>query len=183
MSVTIHPVLDKDLVSETFSMLYDSSEPYMNADSNPWAAITVVPGDDAALKKTLITNAFFSALQITDPSQGTGAIVEVDVNGVPASMFSGVVKDNIYHIYWAVYNNINGSRAWLYDSAIMNDHLLGLKTHFENLGVIGYTVTAPYGSTLYNYHKLNKPVLGLHSSITEEDHPDFPSFAVITYLF
>lgn len=183
MSVAIYPVSDKETFLDTFNLLYDSSEPYMNADNNPWSGISHIPIDTPELKKSIITNAFFSPLDLNDPEFGTGAVVQVNVDGTPASMFSGVVQDNIYNIHWALYNNINGSRTWLYDSVTMNEHLLGLKAHFEDLGVIGYTVTAPYGSTLYNYHKLNKPVLGLHSSITEEEHPQAPEFALITYLF
>ena len=174
MAIIVTPVTSQESDLSDFEMLFSSSLPYMNADNNPWIAHPML--DDS--KQSFFKAAFFSCL-----NDEVGYIIKVSSDATPISMFSGRVVDGIYEINWALYNNISGTRSWLYNSTIMAEHLTAIKNFFNPLGVVGYTVTAPYNSTLYNYHKLNKPTLHMHTTITEEVHPQLSDVRLITYLF
>lgn len=176
MALTVENIESFESVEAIFNELYDSSEVYLNQDNNPWSLSAATPME--ANKRSVFGELFFNTLN------NGGVVVRVIIDGTTVSMFSGKVEEGLFKIYYSLYNNYNGSRAWLYDNTIMTEHLMSIREHFLSLDVIGYKLDTIYGSTLYNYHKLNKPVIGLHSSITEapviESHP---TVRTITYLF
>lgn len=174
MTIVVTSVTSQESDLSDFETLYSSSLQYMNADNNPWIGIPI-PDDS---KQLFFQAAFFSCLNEDD-----GYIIKVSSDSTPISMFSGKMVNGLYEINWALYNNISGTRSWLYNSTIMTEYLTAIKNFFNPVGVIGYTVTAPYNSTLYNYHKLNKPTLHMHTTITEEVHPQLSDVRLITYLF
>ena len=176
MAIAVAQVLSYESIADSFDAMYSSSLPYMNADNNPWVGQPVEPTDEE--KALVFRQDFFGALNADN-----GHVIIVSLDNAPVSIFSGVMEDTIFKVHYALYNSVNGSRTWLYDSSIMSDHLTSIKNYFYVQGVTGYTVTAPLNSTLYNYHKLNKPVLGMHTSITEEPHPYVDNVVEITYLF
>lgn len=178
MELIVHEVTDQESFQAEFDALYASSEPYMNADNNPWIGTPGLTGKD------FFTRAFFAPITASiDPSRGIGKIIKVTIDNTTVSTFSGIFNNNgIYEINYALYGNLNNSRTWLYDADLMLQHITKIKDYFSSLNVLGYTVTAPYGSTLYNYHKNNKPVMQVYSSITEEVHPSVPEARVITFL-
>lgn len=178
MELIVHEVTDQESFQAEFDALYASSEPYMNADNNPWMT---APG---LIGKDLFSKVFFAPIASSiDPSLGIAKIIKVTINNITVSAFSGIFNNNgIYEINFALYGNLNNSRTWLYDADIMLQHITKIKDYFSSLNGLGYNVTAPYGSTLYNYHKNNKPVMQVYSSITEEVHPDLPEMRVITFL-
>jgi len=175
MALTVENVESFESVEAIFNELYDSSEVYLNQDNNPWSVVAT-PSD--ANKKPIFTEMFFNTLN------NDGVVVRVVIDGTTVSMFSGKVVEGLFKIYYSLYNNYNGSRAWLYDNTIMTEHLTAIREYFLAFDVVGYKLDTLYESTMYNYHKLNKPVLGLHSSITEDPVNDLrPTIRTITYLF
>lgn len=175
MAIVVTSVTSQESDLSDFETLFSSSLQYMNADNNPWIGVPVSSEDH---KQPLFKAAFFSCL-----NEEGGYIIKVSSDLTPVSMFSGKMINGLYEINWALYNNISGTRSWLYNSTIMAEYLTAIKNFFNSVGVIGYTVTAPYNSTLYNYHKLNKPTLHMHTTITEEVHPQLSDVRLITYLF
>jgi hypothetical protein len=176
MAIVVAAVTSYDSIADSFDAMYSSSLPYMNADNNPWTGHPVEPAEED--KASVFRQSFFGPL-----AAPTGYCIIVYLDNNPISLFSGVVEDNLFKVYYALYNNVNGSRTWLYDGLIMQEHLTAIKNYFSTHNVTGYVVTAPINSTLYNYHKLNKPVLGMHTTITETAHPQVPNVVEITYLF
>lgn len=174
MTIVVTSVTSQESDLSDFETLFSSSLPYMNADNNPWIGISI-PEDN---RQSFFQDAFFSCLNDDD-----SYIIKVTSDATPISMFSGKMVNGLYEINWALYNNISGTRSWLYNSTIMTEYLIAIKNFFNSVGVIGYTVIAPYNSTLYNYHKLNKPTLHMHTTITEEVHPQLSDVRLITYLF
>ena len=180
MELIVHDVVDQESFQAEFDVLYTSSEPYMTTDNNPWIGIPVPDGSTAQEK---FTQSFFAPLALpVDTAIGVGKIIKVTIDGTTVSTFSGLFNNGIYHINYALYGSLNSSRTWLYDRDTMLQHITSIKDYFSSLNGLGYTVTAPYGSTLYNYHKNNKPVMEVYSSITEEVHPHVPEARVITFL-
>jgi hypothetical protein len=173
MILTVEPIESLESIQSIFDELYTSSEPYLNLDNNPWSMIPMPEGGD---KKTIFTQHFFN------PLNHEGVVIRVIIDGVTVSMFSGKVVEGIFSIFYSLYNDFNGSRAWLYDNTIMTEHLMSIREYFLTFGILGYKLDTVYNSSMYKYHKLNKPVLGLHSSITETT-TEMEGIRTITYLF
>lgn len=174
MILTVEPVESLESIQNIFDELYISSEPYIELDNNPWSVYPPAEGED---KKTVFARRFFN------PLKSEGVVIRVIIDGVTVSMFSGKVVEGIFTIYYSLYNDFNGSRTWLYDNTIMTEHLMSIREYFLTFGILGYKLDTIYNSTMYKYHKLNKPVLGLHSSITETTSESRPEIRTITYLF
>ena len=174
MTITVYNVTDQASVQTLFDELYTSSAPYFEQDGNPWNPLHM-SDLDSDTKKDMFTKAFFSVLDITG-----GTIVKIELNGVPISMLSGVIEDNLYKINYSMHNEFNGSRSWLYDRVIMEDREQKLR---DLLQVIGYSFETVYDSSFYNYRKLNIPILDIHSSIIEETPENMPNVRKVTFLF
>ncbi len=177
MNLTATNVTNQARVYSIFEELYTSSEPYMSVPNNSLALRREAQGLTA---KEQFKLTFFKGIQEKNPEAG---ILLIKIDDVPLSlMVYSLGEDKLVHTKYALYNDYEGSRSWMY-GAIMKEHYQKEIEYFKQLNVLGYTVTTAKDSPIYNYHVLNRPDIATHFIVSEKPSGRGENGVIVTLLF
>ena len=162
MAITITNVTNKAAVHNIFEELYESSVPHMSSETNPYAIKPIAAGLTA---KEQFKSIIFKDIDKEKQVAGT-ILVKIDKH--PLSLLSYIIgEDRLMRVTYALYNNYENSRSWIYGD-LMKEHLLEEMKYFHGLGCKGYSFTVNINAPTYLYHKEDRPDLDKYFTITEE---------------